>query len=168
MDAVHQGHYGGRPDRIRSLSHPCFASPRMSSTRNWTRDSFHRSAPNATLHLIILLKGRPSRLERGECTRSTPFSSREFGGWMQNRKGAVRSGPRLIIFILGGVCYSELRSAYEVTQSNTKKWEVFIGKCGVRWRPCLHSSPFAGSDHTITPRQFLRDLEMKPRQEDEQ
>ncbi|CAF3083983.1 unnamed protein product [Rotaria socialis] len=77
-------------------------------------------------------------------------SSRDVG-WIQSRRGATRSGPRIIVFILGGVAYNELRCAYEVTQSNLKKYEVFIG-----------------GDQILTPKQFLRNLEMKLRQEDEQ
>lgn len=132
----------------------------------------HISQPwvvNEMLLLIILFKGK-SLLDWSDRSFEEEiwFSSREFGGWMHNRKGLVRSGPRLIVFILGGVCYSELRSAYEVTQSNAKKWEVFIGKCGSR-RSSLFSSCVSslGSDHAITPKDFLRDLEMRARQEDE-
>lgn len=38
----------------------------------------------------------------------------------------VKSGPRLIVFIVGGACYSELRSAYEVSASKSE-WEVIVG-----------------------------------------
>ena len=46
----------------------------------------------------------------------------------------------MIIFIVGGASFSEMRCAYEVTNER-KNWEVVLG-----------------GSHLITPEQFLDDL----------
>jgi len=71
--------------------------------------------------------------------RPTPTSQR-YGHWHKDKNALnVKQVPRLIVFVVGGMTYSEMRCAYEVT-NEYKNWEVIIA-----------------SDHIITPIQFLKD-----------
>lgn len=58
--------------------------------------------------------------------RPTPTSVR-YGHWHKDKNALnVKNVPRLIVFIVGGCTYSEMRCAYEVTKE-AKNWEVVIG-----------------------------------------
>jgi hypothetical protein len=54
--------------------------------------------------------------------------SARFGHWhLEKNQQSIVSLPRLIVFVVGGLTFSEMRSAYEVTESG-KNWEVVIGE----------------------------------------
>merc|ERR1712179_108422 len=83
---------------------------------------------------------------RGAKKTSAPASNR-YGRWHKDKaEQASRNIPRMIVFIVGGISYSEARVAYVVTKERSA-WEVIIG----------------GDTEVLTPTTFLeRVRQMEP------
>ena len=65
------------------------------------------------------------------------------GRWGANKTNGNNpiSNSRIIVFMLGGMCYSECRVGYEITKEKSNKWEVILG-----------------SSQILTPEDFLDEV----------
>jgi len=54
----------------------------------------------------------------------------------------IFSSSRVIIFILGGATFSEVRSGYEVSKDKSSAWEIIVG----------------GDTQILTPEGFLQNV----------
>merc|ERR1719334_1881688 len=86
--------------------------------------------------------------QRQSVGRTAPTSAR-YGQWHKDKKEPQsKNVPRIIAFVVGGCCFSELRCAYEVT-NDKKNWEIIMG-----------------GSHLLTPEQFLEDIKVLETNED--
>lgn len=131
----------------------------FSSRKPSRRDRSQEEMYNLSRWVPVIKDVMEDALDNKLDTRDWPHQSECPSAWNGSRAVSARqkhkssspddyrSAARLIIFILGGVSYSEMRCAYEVTKAN-KSCEVIIG-----------------STHVLTPISLLddiRDLSKKP------
>jgi len=96
------------------------------------------------------IKQAPTRPDRNKSSAPTPplrffhsssAKSVRYGQWHKDKKETqTKNVPRIMVFIVGGCCYSELRAAYEVTNEK-KNWEIIMG-----------------GSHLLTPEGFLENI----------
>ncbi|KAK9710256.1 Sec1 family [Popillia japonica] len=74
---------------------------------------------------------------RAQTTGYHAPTSARYGHWHKDKgQQTVKNVPRLIVFIVGGVCFSEIRCAYEVTNA-LKNWEKLAKKVSFYIPECI-------------------------------
>ncbi|KAM3875949.1 syntaxin-binding protein 3 [Diretmus argenteus] len=136
----------------KELGVPIISSSSLFSRKPTRRDRSHEETYSLSRWTPVIKDVMEDAVENKLETREWPHQSECPAAW--NGSGAVsarqkhkassqderRSGSRLIIFVIGGLSYSEMRCAYEVTQT-VKSCEVIIG-----------------SSHIVTPTSLLDDI----------
>ncbi|XP_072245104.1 syntaxin-binding protein 3 [Leuresthes tenuis] len=136
----------------KELGVPIITSPSFFSRKATRRDRSQEEKYNLSRWTPVIKDVMEDAVENKLDTREWPHLSECPAAW--NGSGAVsarqkhkpsaqderRSGSRLIIFVVGGISYSEMRCAYEVTQA-VKSCEVIIG-----------------SSHILTPTSLLNNI----------
>ncbi|RVE73602.1 hypothetical protein OJAV_G00033040 [Oryzias javanicus] len=138
----------------KELGVPIIMSNQMSlfSRKSTRRDRSQEEKYNLSRWTPVIKDVMEDAVENKLDTKEWPHLSESPAAW--NGSGAVsarqkhkpsaqddrRTGSRLIVFVIGGVTYSEMRCAYEVTQA-VKSCEVIIG-----------------SSHILTPTNLLDNI----------
>ncbi|TRZ00550.1 hypothetical protein DNTS_008544 [Danionella cerebrum] len=133
------------------IENQSFFSPRKAARRDRSEEETYNVSRWTPVIKDVMEDAVENKLEQ----RDWPFQSECPSAWNGSRAvrvlsarqkhkgsgaGELKNGSRLIIFVLGGVSYSEIRSAYEVTNAN-KVCQVLIG-----------------STHILTPQSLLEDI----------
>ncbi|KAM4739446.1 syntaxin-binding protein 3 isoform 1-T1 [Anableps anableps] len=136
----------------KELGVPIITSPSFFSRKPSRRDRSQEEMYNLSRWTPVIKDVMEDAVENKLDSREWPHQSECPAAW--NGSGAVsarqrnkpssqddrRTGSRLIIFVIGGITYSEMRCAYEVTQA-VKSCEVIVG-----------------SSHILTPTSLLEDI----------
>ncbi|TNM88188.1 hypothetical protein fugu_006409 [Takifugu bimaculatus] len=120
----------------KELGVPIITAPSFFSRKSSRRDRSQDETYNLSRWTPVIKDVMEDAVENKLDAKDWPHQSECPAAW--NGSGAVsarqkskttqderRSGSRLIIFVLGGICFSEMRSAYEVNQA-VKSCEVII------------------------------------------
>lgn len=110
------------------------------------------------------MKDAPSAVPPPASLRSAPSQATSLRSAKPAWHRAARPGTttearqRILVFVAGGMTYSEVREVYQLSHSLGK--DIYIGSIISELSRTSYLASFIGSTHTVTPRHFIDDLKV--------